>query len=133
MQRTVYWIVLLSIVFTLSGCDAAFVVGGKTIGFRSGQFLYSDNAISKYYKFPIDSVLEACDKTLADLKASSIEKKRKIGTSKIKAIVQDEKVVIAFEYVSKDMTLLSVSISMAKNNVVSEMLHEKITQHLCNP
>jgi hypothetical protein len=133
MQRKIYWIVLMGIFFTLSGCDTALMVGGKTIGFSSGQFIFRNNAITKYYKFPIASVWEACDKTLADLKASSIGKNRRIGNGKINAIVQDEKATIVIEYVSIDMTLVSVSIGMAKNNFASELIHEKIAQHLSNP
>jgi nitrogen regulatory protein PII-like uncharacterized protein len=88
--------------------------------------------VSRLYKFPLDPVWEACDKALVDLKASSIEKKRGISAGKIKAIIQDETATIAIEYVSKDMTKLSISIGTAKNNVASEMIHEKIAQHLAD-
>jgi S-adenosylmethionine synthetase len=78
-------------------------------------------------------VWKACEQTLADMKASSVEKERKISSGTLTAIAHDEKVQIVVEYVSKVQTSVSVRIGLSGNNMASQLIHEKIANNLLKP
>ena len=125
------WIQILCIsVLLISGCDAALTVGGKTMGVRSGNFIFTDGYLTTSYNFPLDKVWKACQKTLTDVKASGLDKKMKISTGAMTAVVHDEKVRINIEYVSPEKTLVAVLVGMAGNNMASQLIHEKIAGNL---
>jgi flagellar basal body rod protein FlgG len=92
-------------VLLISGCDAVLTVGGRTMGVRSGNFIYTDGYLTSSYNFPIDKVWKACEKTLTDMKASSLDKKMKISTGAMTAVIQDDKIQINVEYASQTLTL----------------------------
>lgn len=117
-------------ILLISGCDTAFTVGGRTMGIRSGNFIFTDGYLSSSYNFSLDKVWKACEKTMTDMKATGIEKKMKISTGTITAIVQDEKVQINVEYASQTQTLVSIRIGIAGNNMASQLIHEKIAGNL---
>ncbi len=117
-------------ILLFSGCDTSFTVGGRTMGIRSGNFIFTDGYLTANYDFAIDKVWKACEKTMTDMKATGIEKKKKISEGTITAIVQDEKVQINVEYASQEKTLVSIRIGMAGNNMASQLIHEKITGNL---
>jgi len=117
-------------ILLISGCDTAFTVGGRTMGIRSGNFIFTDGYLTSNYNFSIDKVWKVCEKTMTDMKATGIEKKKKISAGTITAIVQDEKVQINVEYASQTQTLVSIRIGMSGNNMASQLIHEKITDNL---
>jgi len=125
-------ILLLTIwVFTLlAGCNAAVNMNGKIAGVRSGRFLYQDGSLITDYKADIDPVWKACEKSVMELKATDVQKERKISSGIIKAVIQDEKVVIKVEYVEKNVTSVSVFVGMVGNNMASALIHEKIAANL---
>jgi hypothetical protein len=124
-------VMLLCIVALLiSACDTAFTVGGRTMGIRSGNFIFTDGYLTSNYNFPINKVWKACEKTMADMKATGTEKNKKISEGSIIAIVQDEKVQINVEYASPTQTLVSIRIGIAGNNMASQLIHEKIAGNL---
>ena len=92
-------IYLTAAVLLIAGCDTALTVGAKTIGIRSGEFIYTDGYLRATYLFPIDKVWDACEKTLADMKAADVERIRKIAQRSFMAMIQDEKVRISVDYV----------------------------------
>jgi len=92
---------ILFAVFLLSGCDAVITMNGKVAGISSGKFLYQDGFLTSTYPTDIEVVWKACEKTVADLKASNIQKEKKISSGIIKSIIEDEKVIIQIEYVEK--------------------------------
>jgi len=110
----------------MAGCDAALTLGGKTIGISSGDFIYTDGYLNTYYNYPLDKVWKACEQTLADMKASGIERERKISSGSITAVAHDEKVHILVEYVSNTQTSVSVRVGLSGNNIASQLIHEKI-------
>jgi len=112
------------------GCDTAFMVGGRTVGISSGQFISTDGYLTMEYNFSLENVWKACEKTLSDMKASEVEKNRKIATGKVTATVQDERVIISIEYISKDITWVSIRVGIAGNNMASQLIHEKIGNNL---
>ncbi len=112
----------------LSGC--AVMVGDKVVGIESGRFFYSDGVLWTNYKASFDETWSACEKTLADMKAGEVTKKKKIGTGTIDSTIGDDKVHIALEYVSKDTTSVGVRVGLAGNDIASKLIQEKIGANL---
>ena len=128
-------IIFLSLLFlsVITGCDAAINMNGKVMSVSSGQFIYQDGNLISNYKADINLVWAACEKTVKELKGTDIQKERKISTGTIKAIIQDEKVNISVEYITKDSTSVAVFVGVAGNNMASRLIHEKIADKLVNP
>ena len=118
------------ILLLLAGCNAAINMNGKVAGISSGKFIYQDGDLVSNYKADIDSVWKACEKSVTELKATNIQKERKISTGTIKAVIQDEKVTIKVEYVDKDLTSVSVFAGVVGNNMASTLIHDKIIANL---
>ena len=118
------------ILLLLVGCNAAINMNGKVAGISSGKFIYQDGDLVSNYKADIDSVWKACEKSVTELKATNIQKERKISTGTIKAVIQDEKVTIKVEYVGKDLTSVSVFAGVVGNNMASTLIHDKIIANL---
>jgi hypothetical protein len=118
------------ILLLLVGCNAAINMNGKVAGISSGKFIYQDGDLVSNYKADIDSVWKACEKSVTELKATNIQKERKISTGTIKAVIQDEKVTIKVEYVDKDLTSVSVFVGVVGNNMASRLIHDKIISNL---
>lgn len=132
MKRKIIFLLLL-FPGVFAGCNAAINMNGKVMSVSSGQFVYQDGNLTSNYKANIDSVWVACEKTVKELKGKDIQKERKISTGKITAIIQDEKVSISIEYISKDSTAVAVFVGVAGNNMASRLIHEKIAGFLVNP
>lgn len=114
----------------LIGCNAAINLQGKVAGINSGNFFYQDRNLVSEYKADIDIVWKACEKSLIDLKAKDIQKKRKISTGVIKAVIQEEKAIIKVEYLGRNLTSVSVFVGTIGNNMASRLIHEKIIGNL---
>lgn len=114
--------------FLIYGC--AIVVGDKVVGVSSGKFIYTDGILTTVYSAPFDKIWKACEKTVADMMASDIEKDKKIATGTIDAVVSGDKIHISAKYVSKDSTTVSVRVGLAGNNLASQLIHEKIKNNL---
>jgi hypothetical protein len=131
LTRKNHWIGLFLIFIVLiAGCDTALTVGSRTIGVSSGSFIYTDGYLDTYYNYPLDKVWKACEQTLADMKASAVERERKISSGTITAIAYDEKVQIVVDYVSKTQTSVSIRVGLSGNNIASQLIHEKIANKL---
>jgi hypothetical protein len=126
-------IFLIPALLLTTGCDTALTVGAKTIGIRSGEFIYTDGYLRATYIFPLEKVWEACEKTLADMKATDVERIRKIAQRSFSAMIQDEKVRILVDYVEKDMTAVSIMVGMSGNNLASQLLHDRIANAMKTP
>jgi type II restriction/modification system DNA methylase subunit YeeA len=122
--------VIFLFLLLLAGCNAAINMNGKVAGISSERFVYQDGNLTSNYKADIDLVWMACEKSVTELKAMDIQKERKISTGTIKAVIQDEKVVISVEYVDKDLTSVSVFVGVVGNNIASRLIHDKIIGNL---
>ena len=105
-------------------------MNGKVAGISSGRFVYQDGNLTYNYEADIDLVWMACEKSVSELKATDIQKERKISTGTIKAVIQDEKVVISVEYVDKNLTSVSIFVGVMGNNMASRIIHDKIIGNL---
>ncbi|MCX5849749.1 MAG: DUF3568 family protein [Deltaproteobacteria bacterium] len=120
------------ILLLLAGCNAAINMNGKIVGVNSGRFLYQDGNLISDYKADIDLVWKACEKSVTELKATDIQKERKISSGIIKAVIQEEKVTIKVEYLDRELTSVSVFVGMVGNNMASHLIHDKIIGNLVN-
>ena len=132
MKRKIFFLMLL-VSGVLAGCDAAVNMNGKVMSVSSGQFVYQDGNLFSNYKADIDLVWAACENTVKELKGKDIQKERKISTGTIKTIIQDEKVNISVEYITKGLTSVAIFVGVAGNNMASRLIHEKIAGKLANP
>jgi hypothetical protein len=123
-------ILLVTALLSIAACDTALSVGSKTIGFRSGEFIYTDGYLRTTYAFPMEKVWAACDKTLTDLKAVDVEREKSIATGKFTAFILDDKVQISVEYVERDMTAVSIMVGPSGNNLASKLIHDRIANEL---
>lgn len=124
---------LLPALLMITACDTALTVGRKTIGVRSGEFIYTDGYLRATYTFPFEKVWSACEKTLADLKAIDIERKQKIATGSLTALIQDDKVQITVDYLEKGMTAVSIMAGPSGSTLASQLIHDRIAIVLKNP
>jgi hypothetical protein len=127
MKKIALLVGLLSLA-ALTGC--AIVAGDTVMGYESGKFVYHDGSLQSSYKAPIDQVWEAANKAMKELKASDIQTDRKIEKGTIDAIVDEEKVKITMEYVTRTETSVSVRVGTAGSNVAAKYIHEKIESNL---
>jgi len=131
MKKFVLLVCLASMV-ALAGCDTAFVVGDKVMGYESGRFVYHDGSLQSNYKYPMDQVWEAARKALTELKATDIQLDRKIEKGTIDAVLYEEKVKITVEYLTRTDTSVSVRVGTAGSNVAAKYIHDRIEQNLRN-
>ncbi len=76
---------LLFVIFLfLAGCNAVINMNGKVAGISSGRFIYQDGSLTSHYEADIDLVWMACEKSVSELKATNIQKERKISTGTIR-------------------------------------------------
>lgn len=121
---------IITAVLSITGCDTALTVGAKTIGIRSGSFIYTDGYLRATYLFTLDEVWPACEKTLSGMKATQIERVRKIAQGTFTAIIEEEKVRISVDYVEKGVTAVSVMVGTSGNNLASQLIHDRLTATL---
>ena len=126
-------IFIVPAIFIITACDTSLSVGRKTIGIRSGGFVYTDGYLRATYPFNIEKVWSACIKTLLDLNAEDGEQDRKIATGELTALIQGDKVRISVDYVEKEITAVSVMAGPSGNALASQFIHERIAAVLKNP
>ena len=124
---------LVSVLLSITACDTAFTVGSKTIGIRSGGFIYSDGHLRATYTFPFEQVWSACEKAIADMKATDVERIKKISEGNLTAMIQDEKVRIQVTYVDKENTMVAVMAGTTGNTLASQLIHDRIITILRKP
>lgn len=116
----------------MMGCNAAISMQGKVASISSGRFLYQDGNLISEYKSDIDAVWKACETAVVDLKATDVQKDRKISTGMIKAVIQDENVTIKVEYADRKSTYVSIFVEPIGNSMASRLIHDKIVENLAN-
>ena len=117
----------------LSGCDTALTVGSKTVGIRSGGFIYTDGYLHATYNFSFDRVYAACEKLLVGMKATDITYIKKISHGDFMAMVQNEKIRINVDYLEKGLTSVSVMAGTSGNQIASQLIHDRLEETLKTP
>jgi Protein of unknown function (DUF3568) len=124
---------LIPALLLIAGCDTSLTVGAKTIGIQSGEFIYTEGYLRATYTFPFDKVWPACEKTLTGMKATDVERVRKIAQGTFTAMIQDEKVRISVDYVEKGITAVSIMVGTSGNNLASQLIHDRLATTLKTP
>ncbi len=133
MKVNLRFMLLIPALLLVASCDTALSVGSRTIGVRSGEFIYTDGYLRAIYNFPMEKVWMACEKTLTDLKATDVERIKKIATGNFTAFILDDKVRISVEYVEKEITAVSIMVGPSGNNLASQLIHDRIGNILKTP
>jgi hypothetical protein len=129
----VRYLALIQVLLFVAACDTSLTVGSKTIGIRSGEFIYMDGYLRATYLFPFDKVWVVCEQILTDLKATDTERIKKIGTGTFTAMILDDKVRISVDYVEKNLTAVSIMVGPSGNNLASQLIHDRIGKFLGTP
>jgi hypothetical protein len=127
------FILLLSTLLMITACDTALTVGRRTIGVRSGEFIYTDGYLRATYTFPLEKVWSACEKTMTDLKATDVERSQKIATRSLVALIRNDKIHVMVDYLEKEMTAVSIMVGPSGSALASQFIHERIAGVLNNP
>jgi len=120
---------LIMLIFFTSGCAAA-VVGSAALGAGSGTYFYVNGELKTDYYYSFDRVWSACEKTVADMRGLDVEPLKEIGSGKISATIENEKVQITANYKARDVTTVSVRIGVMGDRLASQLLHDKIADNL---
>jgi len=124
------WLALLiMVIFSTSGCPAA-VVGGAAVGAGSGTYFYVNGELKTDYYYSFDKVWSACEKTVADMRGLDVEPNKEIGSGKITAMIENEKIQITANYKAKNVTTVSVRVGVMGDKLASQLLHDKIADNL---
>ena len=117
----------LMTVFLATGC-VPLVVGGTAVG--TGTYFYVNGTLQTDYRDSFDRVWTACEKTMADMHAKSVQPFKEIGKGTISAIINDEQVRFDVTYVGKNLTSVSVRVGFFGDRTASQLLHDKISDNL---
>ena len=128
MMKKIALLVGLLSLSALTGC--AIVAGDTVMGYESGKFIYHDGGLQSNYKAPFDPVWDAANKALKELKATNIQLDRKIEKGTIEAVLDEEKVKVTVEYLTRTDTSVSVRVGTAGSNVAARYIHDKIESNL---
>ena len=130
MKRNNFLIViLLFAVFLFSGCGLL-VVGGAAVGAGTGTYFFVNGELKTDYYAPFDKVWNACEKTIADMRGVEVVPAKEIAQGKITTLINDEKVQFDVTYKSKNLTTVAIRVGIIGNKLSSQLLHDKIAEHL---
>lgn len=123
--------IALMVMLVAAGCNTSLQMGDRVVGMQSGQFFYTKGTLTTEYSgTTYDKVWVACEKALEDLKATNVVTQKKIASGTLTADLEEEEVRISVEYLSKDITSVSIRVGTAGSNLASQFVHEKIKEHL---
>jgi hypothetical protein len=121
--------ILLFTLFLFSGC-AALVVGGAALGAGTGTYFFVNGELKTDYYAPFDKVWNACEKTIADMRGLEVVPAKEIAQGKITTLINGEKVQFDLSYKSKNLTTVAIRVGIIGNKLSSQLLHDKIADHL---
>jgi hypothetical protein len=122
-------VILLFAAFLFSGCGLL-VVGGAAVGAGTGTYLFVNGELKTDYYAPFDKVWNACGKTVADMRGIQVVPAKEIAQGKITTLINDEKVQFDITYKSKNLTTVAIRVGIIGNKLSSQLLHDKIAEHL---
>jgi len=130
MVKRKNWLSILFIgIFLISGC-LPLVVGGAAVGTGSGTYFYINGELKTDYYHSFDKVWSACEKTIADMHGLDVEPEKEIGTGKISAIIDNEKVSFIVQYKAKNVTTVAIRVGIMGDKLSSQLLHDKVNDNI---
>jgi len=130
LKRNCWMLVVLAGIFFISSCSLQ--VGDRVAGIHSGKFFYTEGNLMTNYDVSFDRAWKACEKTLTDMKASVVERDKKISEGTLKAELKGDNIRIVVEYIEKNLTKVSVRVGLAGNNIAAGLIQKKIRENLIN-
>jgi hypothetical protein len=128
-KQTTGILLAVTVALLLSGC-AAVLVGGAAMGAGSGTYLYINGEMKTDYYSAFDTVWNACEKTVADMRGLDVQRDKMLAKGSIDAVIDDEKVHISVIYKAKTVTTVSIRIGIFGNKLSSQLIHDKILDNL---
>lgn len=122
-------IICLFVLFLFSGC-AALVVGGAAVGAGTGTYFWVNGEMKTDYMASFDQVWSACEKTVADMRGTEVQPVKEIAQGKITTVINNENVKFEITYRAKNQTTVAIRVGLMGNKLSSQLLHDKIAEHL---
>jgi len=122
-------VTLLLAAFLFSGCVPLFI-GGAAVGASTGTYFFVNGELKTDYYASFDKVWKACEKTVADMRGTQVVPAKEIAQGKITTLINDEKVQFDVTYKSKNLTMVAIRVGLIGNKLSSQLLHDKIAEHL---
>jgi hypothetical protein len=130
MRRNRAWMLWsAAVIFLTTGC--AVLVGlGAVAGTGTGTYVYVNGGLQSDYRSSYDMVWTACEKTMAEMRALSVQPFKEIGQGKISAVINDEKVQFDVKYKERNVTTVTIRVGLFGNKTASQVLHDKISDNI---
>jgi hypothetical protein len=122
-------VILLFTAFLFSGCVPLFI-GGAAVGASTGTYFFVNGELKTDYYASFDKVWNASEKTVADMRGIQVVPAKEIAQGKITTLINDEKVQFDITYKSKNLTTVAIRVGIIGNKLSSQLLHDKIAEHL---
>ena len=129
MVKRMSWLLLVMCICFISGC-VVLGAGVAAIGAGSGAYFYINGEGTTDYHYPFDRVWTACEKTVADMHGSDVEKSKGISKGTITTTINNEKVQFAVTYKDKKVTTVAIRVGTIGNELSSKLLNDKIYDNL---
>jgi len=123
------FMICLFVLFLFSGCTAL-VVGGAAVGAGTGTYFYVNGELKTDYMASFDQVWNSCEKTVADMRGTEVQRMKEIAQGKISTVINNENVKFEITYRAKNQTTVSIRVGLMGNKLSSQLLHDKIAEHL---
>ena len=130
LKKSGFIALLAALLAGMIGCDAGLTVGSKSLGVRSGEFVYTEGYVISSYNDSIERVWQSAEAVMKDLKAYDVRKEKKIAEGTITGLVTEEKVTIRVAYVDRDKTSVAILVGMGGSKLAAGLIHDKLTQKL---
>ena len=124
MKKYLLRIVLLASVFLFSGCTLL-IIGGVA-------YYFIDGKLAADYHASFDKTWIAREKTIVDLHGLDVIEVKDAEKGKITTLISKEKIKFDIRCKSGDVTTVAISVGYIGNKKVSQMLHERINDHLAS-
>jgi len=125
MKKIKSIIVLLAMVFSLSGCVAAWLAVGAGAGI--GTYKYIEGSLSREYPLAYSRAWDATNSALANQQISISNSMDEGVKGDIDAVRKDgTKVVVKLEDRGQSVTTISVRVGMLGNRSDAEKIHDEI-------
>lgn len=119
----------VAVVFLTMGCAA--VAGlGAVAGAGAGTYVYVNGGLQSDYRYSYDMVWAACEKTMAEMRALSVQPLKEIGQGQIAAVINDEKVRFDVKYKERNVTTVTIRVGLFGDKTASQVLHDKISDNI---
>lgn len=136
MRKDKVWLLwTVAMVFLIAGCGVPVVpllIVGAAGGTGTGTYYYVTGETQTDYSSSFDKVWNACEKTMADMRAFNVKPYKEIGYGNISAVINDENVKFTARYKAKNVTTVSVRVGLLGNKAASQLLQDKIGDNIKN-